>query len=360
MAFLEAREIGHRYGEKWVLGGVNLSVEKAEVFSLIGPTAAGKTTLLRILDLLERPTAGRIFLDGVDVTASEKRMLSARRRMSFVQQKPVLFRTSVRENVALGLVWRGERRARIRERVERMLVLVGLEGEGDRDARILSGGQTQRVALARALVTEPEVLFLDEPTANLDPVSVSKVENVLGRVIGEKKMSVIMATHDMSQGQRLAARIGVLVEGKLLQVGSPAEIFRTPASRTVAEFVGVGNILRGAIAARDGELVTIHVNGKAVQAISPFPEGAAVDALIRPEDIVFTPVRDTSSARNVFPGRILSMNEVGSLVRIEVDCGFPLLGVVTRKSAEELGFAVGKEIYANFKATAIHTIKRER
>jgi tungstate transport system ATP-binding protein len=359
MAFIEARDLGHRYGEKWALKRVSLSVERAEVFSLIGPTAAGKTTLLRLLDLIERPAAGRVIFDGADAGGSEKERLAARRRMSFVQQKPVLFRMSIFGNVALGLTWRGERGERIRDKVERVLEQVGLAGQGGRDARTLSGGETQRVALARALVTEPELLFLDEPTSNLDPVSVAHMERILARIIEEKRTTVVMATHDMSQGQRLAGRIGVLMDGELLQVGSPQKVFCAPGTRTVAEFVGIENILRGTIAAKEGELVTIHVNGKSVQAISNLPEGEEVDALIRPEDIIFTPVKDTTSARNVFPARISNLSEVGSLVRIEVDCGFPLLGVVTRKSAEELGFSVGKEIYANFKATAIHTIKRE-
>jgi tungstate transport system ATP-binding protein len=186
-----------------------------------------------------------VLLEGIDPGASEKTRLAARRRMSFVQQKPVLFRMSVEENVALGLLWRGERGARLRRRVARALELVGLEGQRRRDGRTLSGGESRRVAIARALVTEPELLFLDEPTANLDPVSVANVERIIARVIEEEKATVLMATHDMLQGQRLAGRIGVLIDGELLQVGRPQEVFEMPGNRRVAAFVRADDFLRG-------------------------------------------------------------------------------------------------------------------
>jgi tungstate transport system ATP-binding protein len=238
VSFIEAREIRHRYDGRWVLDRVNLSVERGEVFALIGPSAAGKTTLLRLLDLLEKPAEGQVLFDGIDPGALEKTRVTARRRMAFVQQKPVLFRMSVEENVAMGPLWRGERGARLRARVAGVLELVGLEAQKHRDGRTLSGGEARRAALARALATEPELLFLDEPTANLDPVSIAKVELIIARVIEERKVTVVMATHDMLQGQRLAGRIGVLIDGELLQVGRPQEIFLAPGNRRVAEFVG--------------------------------------------------------------------------------------------------------------------------
>ena len=225
MAFVETVDLGQKYEGQHVLKNACLEIHKGEVFALIGPTGAGKTTLLRLLDLLDLPASGRICFDGVDVTSSGRHRLEARRRMSFVQQKPVVFTMSVYENVACGLKWRHQKREMIRRRVENTLELVDMMDYRDRRARTLSGGETQRVAIARALATDPEVLFLDEPTANLDPVSTSKVEEVLARVIGEQRTTVVMATHDMTQGQRLAGRIGVLMNGEILQVGSPHDIF---------------------------------------------------------------------------------------------------------------------------------------
>lgn len=358
MALLEAHNLGQAYDGKTILKDVNLSISSGEVFALIGPTGAGKTTLLRLLDLLETPSAGVILFDGIDVTRSNKLKLEARRRMAFVQQKPVSFSMNVFDNVACGLKWRHEKSHSIEQKVERALELVGMADYRNRDAKTLSGGETQRVAIARALVTQPEVLFLDEPTANLDPVSTAKVEETLAHIIQEHRTTVVMATHDMPQGQRLASNIGVLINGSLQQVSSPLEIFCSPQSKEVAEFVGVENILSGVITAKDDTLATVDINGWAIQAISDFAVGDAVYVLIRPEDITFNIARDSSSARNVFEGEIVKMATIGPLVRIEVDCGFPLLGVVTKRAAEELGIVFGKKIYASFKATALHTIRR--
>jgi len=358
MALIEASDLGQKFDGRHVLKDITLTIDKGDVLVLIGPSGAGKTTLVRLLDLLDSPTSGQICFDGVDVTRSHRQRLEARRRMAYVQQKPVVFSMSVYDNVACGLGWRHEKQEVIRQRVADALELVGMADCRRRDAKTLSGGETQRVAIARALVIEPEVLLLDEPTANLDPVSVSKVEDILAHVINEKRMTIVMATHDMSQGQRLAGRIGVLMNGELLQVGSPGEIFWAPRSRQVAEFVGVENILAGIITERDDNLVGINVTGNIVQAISDCAIGDKVDVMIRPEDITLSLARETSSARNVFRGAITRMTLLVPLVRIEVYCGFPLMGVLTTRSVQELGLNIGQQVNASFKATAVHVIKR--
>ncbi|MGB8707678.1 MAG: ABC transporter ATP-binding protein [Dehalococcoidia bacterium] len=358
MVLLETLNLRHEYDRHPVLKDVNLKINSGEVFALIGPTGAGKTTLLRLLDLLESPASGSIYFDGVDVSQYRSQRTGMRRRMSFVQQKPIVFSMSVYDNVACGLRWRREKNETTRRKVDNALELVDLAEYRNRKAKNLSGGETQRVAIARALVTEPELLFLDEPTANLDPVSTAKVEEVLAHVIRERKATMVMATHNMSQGQRLADRIGVLIAGKVLQIGSPNDIFCLPTNMEVAQFVGVENILKGVIVDKDDNLVTIQVNSSTVQAISDYEIGDAVYALIRPEDITFTLAKGRTSARNVFKGEITKIASVGPLVRIEVDCGFPLLGVITKRSAEELGLNVGRRIRASSKATAVHTIKR--
>ncbi|MFC1846286.1 ABC transporter ATP-binding protein [Chloroflexota bacterium] len=339
---------------------ITLQVEKEEVFALIGPTGAGKSTLLRILDLLEIPTSGKVYFDGLDVTNSKSRRLEARRRMSYVQQKPFIFAMSVFDNIAYGLRLRHKSKELVRQKVENMLELVAMADHRYRNAKTLSGGETQRIAIARALITEPELLYLDEPTANLDPMSKSKVEEVIARIIKEQKTTVVMTTHDMSQGQRLAGRIGVLIDGEILQVGSPNDIFCLPYSKEVAEFIGIENILAGTIVEKDGDLAIVKVKGEVIQAITDYPVGDPVDILIRPEDITITVTtfKDISSARNLFKGRITRMNPVGTLARIEIDCGFKLLSVITSRSAQELSLEVGKEVYTSFKATALYVIRR--
>ena len=171
MALIETVGITQKYVENYVLQNINLSINRGEAFALIGPTGAGKTTLLRILDLLELPISGSIYFDGIDVTTSRRLRLEARRRMSFVLQKPVVFNMSVYDNIACGLRWRREKSDIIRQKVNDALEVVGISDYRSRNARALSGGEMQRVAIARALAVEPEVLFLDEPTANLDPIS---------------------------------------------------------------------------------------------------------------------------------------------------------------------------------------------
>ena len=358
MAIIETLSLGQKYGRQYTLKNINLRVDAGDVFALIGPTGAGKTTLLRLLNLLEKPFEGSIIFDGINTTGPNSHYLEIRRRMSFVQQKPVVFDMSVFGNVACGLKWRHEQSEAIKQRVEGALNLVDLIDYENRNARTLSGGEAQRVAIARALVTEPEVLLLDEPTANLDPNSITKIEEVLAHTIAEQKITVVMATHDMSQGQYLANKIGVLMNGKLLQTGSPDDIFSSPISREVAEFVGIENILDGEIVDKDGNLATIDVNGTTIQAISDYAIGERVYVFIRPEDIILTLAQDITSARNTFRGRIVKATLIGPLFHIKAYCGFPLLAVVTRRSAQELGLIAGREIYASFKATAIHTIKK--
>ncbi len=358
MTIVETINLGQSYGEGYVLRDINLKIQKGEVFALIGPTGAGKTTLLRLLDPLELPASGKVYFDGVEVTHPKAERLGVRRRMSFVQQKPVVFNMSVYDNIACGLRWRREKNEIIRQKVEGALELVGMTTYRERNAKTLSGGETQRVAIARALVTDPELLLLDEPTANLDPVSVSKVEEVLSDIISGRKTTIVMASHDMSQGQRLASRVGVLIGGELLQVGSPSQVFTSPRTKEVAEFVGVENILAGIVTKKDDNLITIDVDGRTIEAVSHYEVGDRVYALIRPEDITLTLSRDSSSARNTFQGEIVKTALVGALIRIEIDCGFSLLALVTKKSAEELNLTPGRLVHASFKASAIRVIKR--
>ncbi|MFC1989558.1 ABC transporter ATP-binding protein [Chloroflexota bacterium] len=358
MSLLVAKDLNKEYDGRSVLKEVTIAVNPGEAFALIGPTGSGKTTLIRLLDLLQVPTSGRIYFDGVEVTHGQRERLEARRRMSHVQQKPAVFTMNVYDNVACGLKWRHEKNDITRLKVEKALELVGMNDYRDRNAKTLSGGETQCLAIARALVTEPEILFLDEPTANLDPLTTSRVEQVIDSIIKERKTAVVMATHDMAQGQRLASSIGVLIGGEVLQVGNPNQIFTAPTSLEVAELVGVDNILGGVVATKDNSLVTMEVNDHTIQAISHFNVGEKIYALIRPEDITLTLSKDISSARNNFKGKVTKMTLVGPLFRVEIGCGFPLLVLITKKSAEEMGISIGKDVYASFKATAIQVIKR--
>ena len=194
MSLIETIDLCRRYGEQDILKNINLRVDKGEVLALIGPTGAGKTTLLRLIDLLETPTSGRIYFDGIDTAESAGVRLEIRRRMAFVLQKPVVFNTSIYDNIAYGLKWRGIGKSSRHQKISRILEMVGLSADRHRNARTLSGGEVQRVAIARAIAIEPELLLLDEPTANLDPVSTSKIEELITNIIRRCDTTIIMAT----------------------------------------------------------------------------------------------------------------------------------------------------------------------
>ena len=358
MAFLELRDIWQQRDGRDLLKGINLRVDRGEVRAMIGPTGAGKTTLLRVLDLLDAPSRGAVFLDGEDVTGSEKVRLDARRRMAFVLQKPVVFNASVYDNVACGLRWRGLDKRQTREKVDRILETVGMTEYGHRNARTLSGGETQRIAIARAMATGPEVLLLDEPSANLDPVSAQKIEELIAAVIKRETITVVMATHDMVQGQRLADRISMLADGRVVQTGVPDDLFNRPKNREVAEFVGMDNMLDGTIIACEGEMAVIDIKGIVIEAVADCEKGDKVSVGMRPEDITVALSRISSSARNCLEGTVRWMASAGPLCRVELYCGFPLVALITTRSAEEMGLKKGTKVYATFKAVGIHVIRR--
>jgi len=358
MAFIEIEKVFQKRDGRDILKNVSLAIDRGKVFALIGPTGAGKTTLLRVIDMLDRPSTGRIIFDGVDVTSSEKARLAARRRMAFVLQKPVVFNTTVYENVVYGLRWHGLEARQIREKAEGILEMIGMAAYARRNARTLSGGEVQRVAFARALATGPDVLLLDEPTANLDPVSASKIEDLVWGIIKREAITVVMATHDMSQGQRLADRIGVLVNGEIVQTGGAREVFTSPTNREVAEFVGMENMINGEIFACEKELAVIRVDGGTVEAVTGCSAGEKVLVGIRPEDVTVALTCLSSSARNCLAGTITYTVFDGPLCRAGINCGFPLVALITRKSAEEMDLQKGKQVYATFKAVSIHVIRR--
>jgi len=277
--------------------------------------------------------------------------------MAFVMQRPRLFSGDVFYNVACGLKWRGMAKGHIVERVKRVLELVGLEGYLKRDTRTLSGGEAQRVALARAIAVEPEVLILDEPTSNLDPHSVSKIEEVIER-LAQGGMTILLATHSLMQAQRLSDRIGVILGGRLVQVGTPEEIFYMPKDEEVAGFVGVENVIEGTVEEQDRGVARVRVSGGIIEAVSSLPPGCKVRVCLRPEDIVLSLSTIRSSARNHLRGKITKIAPFGPFVRVEVDCGPRLKALITRVSAEEMALKEGMEVFCSFKATSVHLLAK--
>jgi len=212
----------------------HLSVEHGETLCLLGPTGAGKSTLLGLLSGLEAPSSGRLTLLG-HATEDGNVPLEILRRVASVHQRPLLLAESVRYNVEFGLRVRGIRSPR--ERADPILNRLGLGPLAGQDARTLSGGQLQLVALGRALVIEPDILLLDEPTANLDPAHVALVESVVRERQQQNSMTVVWATHNMFQARRMASRVGLLLGGRLIEVAETEGFFKRPADERTAQFV---------------------------------------------------------------------------------------------------------------------------
>lgn len=349
------------FGEKEVLKEVSFTINRGEIFTFIGPSGSGKTTVLRLIDMLERPTTGGIFIEGTDVSSIRDRdRITVRRKMSMVFQKPSPLRGTVFDNVAVGLRFRHIAEEEIRARVPEALDLVGLGEYQERKATTLSGGEMQRVAIARAIATKPDILLLDEPTANLDPVSTEKIESLVSALQKRFGITVVLSTHDMVQGQRLADRMAVMIDGRIGQIGTSKEIFYQPMNRAVAHMVGVENILEGTVAQNELGLASIDINGMSIIATTPFLPGTPVTVYMRPEDITFH-VKDGagSSARNELLGTIRKILPIGPMVRMKVDAGIPLVAVITQRSYEELGLGPGVTTGLAFKASAIHVVERK-
>jgi tungstate transport system ATP-binding protein len=223
------------YGRRTVLDIEQLEVHPGEMLALVGPSGAGKSTLLRLLNFLETPTGGRMRFLGIECEAGRPLPLALQRQVTTVFQRPVLLNRSVWANVAFGLRLRGE--CDSAPLVRQALEQVGLGALAHERARTLSGGEAQRVALARALVLRPQVLLLDEPTANLDPYNVALIEEIVRTTNRERGTTVVWVTHNVFQARRLAQRVGLLLEGRIVELASTAEFFEAPRDPRTAAFV---------------------------------------------------------------------------------------------------------------------------
>ncbi len=234
---VEAAGLGKSFGTRAVLQGVDLRVAPGEVFAVVGPSGAGKTTLLRCLDLLLAPDVGAVRYDGREAPAGPDERLALRRRIGMVAQNPYLFRGTPASNVAYGLGLRGVRDPEAFERSRAALAEVGLEGLADRRITTLSAGEGQRVAFARTIVFRPHVLLLDEFTANLDPANVNLLEAAVRQYRQATGATVVVVTHNMFQAKRLASRVALLLEGRIVETSPVDRFFEDPQDPRTRAFV---------------------------------------------------------------------------------------------------------------------------
>jgi len=354
MPTIEVQNLCKEYDGKKALEDVNFRVENGEIFAVIGPNGAGKTTLLRILDLLDEPSSGKILFDGTTVNFSARDKQALRRRIGMVFQKTVLFNTSVFNNVAYGLKVRGKNGKNIEKRVKETLKIVQLEGFESKNALKLSGGEAQRIALAQVLVTEPELLFLDEPTANLDPRNVSIVEEALSWVNREKKTTMVIATHNIFQTETLAKRAALLLEGKIVKVGAPQEIFTLP-SKLLASYARLENVFSG-VSKVTGEGTSLVDVGDGVQIETAFEKTGNTTVFVRPEDIILSLNPIVSSARNSFEGQIVEISDLGAIVKLRVKARRDFTVQITKRSFNDMQLNIDSKVFLAFKASSVQTV----
>lgn len=347
----ELVDVSMRYGDVRALDRVSLKVNRGEVLTLLGPNGSGKTTLLQVAAGLVTPSQGRVLFDGA--TVDESNVVSVRRNATMVFQKTVVLKGTVYGNVAYGLKLRGVNAEEVTRRVEGALRLVRLEHLADRSAHALSGGEQQRLSLARAIVLDCEVVLLDEPTVNLDPDSIIIVKDVIRRLNREKGTTIIIATHNLEQAEDLSDRIVLLREGRVVEEARPEELFVEP-SAAMARFTRSENVFSGVSRIVEG---VAHVSiGGGVEIMAAFGQEGQVLVNVRPEDIIISRGKMESSARNNLLGRISSIAEHNSIVKMKVDVGRIITVQITRKSLVEMGLNVGQEIYLTFKASSVQAI----
>lgn len=339
---------------------VSFALARGEYGVVIGPAGSGKTTLLEIIAGLLAPVSGQVLLEGTDARGRPPES----RGIGLVYQHAFLFpHLSVRENVSYGAA----DHATMTEAAERL----GVAPLFDRAVAGLSGGERQLVALARALARRPKLLLLDEPFSALDPRRRSAVRREVRALHREWGLTTLQVTHDFAEAGMLGDRAILLDAGRVLQSGTPAEVFRRPASPYVAEFLGAENVFAGTARAlgevapdwRDEDFsayaighraFAFETEGLTLYAVGDFAAGAG-HAVVRAEEITLSRDQTFDSARNRFAGRVTEIATLGALSRVTVDVrGVPLVAALTTRSVQELQLSPGLAVVASFKAMAVH------
>ena len=312
--FIKVDGITKSFGGFTAVDQVDLEIFRGELFSLLGASGCGKTTLLRILAGLETPTSGKVWIDGVDIT----QMPAYERPVNMMFQSYALFpHMNVAQNVAYGLKRDGIPKEEIGQRVDQMLTMVELSGFSKRKPHQLSGGEQQRVALARALVKRPKVLLLDEPLAALDKRLREQTQYELMRIQEQLGVTFIVVTHDQQEAMTLSTRIAVMNEGRFIQVGAPTELYENPDNRFIASFIGSVNLFAGRTLTRDDHLYTIALNKHDLQCqvehTQHLNNGSPIWVAVRPEKITISRTPVASEGLNQLTGTVDDIAYTGNL-----------------------------------------------
>jgi molybdate transport system ATP-binding protein len=339
---------------------LNYPLQQATALVLFGPSGSGKTTVLRCIAGLEWPERGHIrFISRTWLdTRAGIHVAPQLRQIGYMAQDYALFPTyTVAGNIAYGLTALSA--AERKKRVDEMTDLFQLRGFESASPRELSGGQQQRVALARAVAPRPQLLLLDEPLSALDVPTRMQLRGELRTLLKRLAVPSIIVTHDWAETLTLGDVVAVMGEGQVLQVGPPQDVFCRPVNAAVAQIVGVETVIEGHVVEESNGLATVRVNGTLLKGLGGYEIGSPVFVCIRAEDVVLEQSgTGLTSARNHLNGKVSEIVPHGVMVHVKIDCGFPLMAMVTRGAQEELRLELGSPVVAVIKAGAVHLVPR--
>ncbi|WP_036222746.1 ABC transporter ATP-binding protein [Mesoaciditoga lauensis] len=329
---------------------VSFFVQENEVLVILGDNGAGKTKILEMIAGFIPLESGKIKIFGRDVTS----LAVQKRRIGFIFQDLGLFpHMTVEKNIEYGLKYSKMSKPLLNDIIE----IFQLKHLLHRFPPTLSGGEKQKVALARTLVTDPLIVFLDEPTSALSAREKLRIDKEIKEILKKIRKPAIFVTHSESEASVVGDRIAVVENGRIAQIGKSEEIFYRPASKNIADLFGPSNILEGVVEENKDEILTVKVKEKEIVGVGNFQKGESVYIFVRPEDVILTKEKFESSARNVFNGKIQNIVKKGPIFEIMINVGFDILSLVTKGSLERLELKVGDEINVEFKATAVHILK---
>jgi len=339
---------------------LSVTLDPPPILILFGPSGSGKTTVLRCLAGLDWPERGTIrFRDEVWVDSERGiRLRPQERRIGYMSQDYALFPThTVEGNIGYGL--EGLSAAQSQKRIADMLAMLQLKGTEKLRPSQLSGGQQQRVALARAIARHPNLLLLDEPLSALDAPTRIQLRIELRGLLRNLAIPCVVVTHDWEEALALGDQMVVINQGRVLQHGPPQQVFSRPLGAEVARVVGIETVVEGRVSEVCEGLAVVEVGATKLTALAGKEIGPDVFVCIRAEDVMLESVKaGVASARNRLTGHVREISSLGALVRVGIDCGFPLSAVVTRSAVEELQLTPDAPIVAAIKAGAVHLVPR--